>query len=300
MNEQDLRGLVADVRRGRLSRRSFVQRMVALGLSAPMAGMMLAHGRRPAAATADAGYKPTKAGGGGPLKLLFWQGPTLLNGHFSTGTKDVEGSRIFYEPLAGWDSDGNLVPVLATAIPSVENGGLAADGKSVTWTLKPGVKWHDGKPFTADDLVFTWEFVRDPAAACVTIATYSDIKVTKLDDLTVRVDFAGPTPFWADAFVGRNGMILPKHVYADYMGCEVARGARQPHADRHGALSAASSSARPTPCGASASPTTTGRTGPISTRSSSRAAATPCRRPAPCCRRATTTMPGTCRSRTRC
>ena len=220
MNEQDLRGLVADVRRGRLSRRGFVQRMVALGLSASMAGMMLAHGGAAEAATAEAGYKPTKAGGGGPLKLLFWQGPTLLNGHFSTGTKDVEGSRIFYEPLAGWDSDGNLVPVLATAIPSADNGMLAADGKSVTWTLKPGVKWHDGKPFTADDLVFTWEFVRDPAAACVTIATYSDIKVTKLDDLSVRVDFAGPTPFWADAFVGRNGMILPKHVYADYMGAK--------------------------------------------------------------------------------
>ena len=221
MNEQDLRGLVSEVRGGRLSRRSFVQRMAALGLTAPMAAAMLTHGGAALAATsADAAYKPAKAGGGGPLKLLFWQGPTLLNGHFSTGTKDVEGSRIFYEPLAGWDSDGNLVPVLATEIPSVDNGQLAADGRSVTWKLKPGVKWHDGKPFTADDLVFTWEFAKDPAAACVTVATYSDIKVTKLDDLSVRVDFAGPTPFWADAFVGRNGMILPKHVYGDYMGAK--------------------------------------------------------------------------------
>ena len=61
--------------------------------------------------------------------------------------------------------DGNLKLVLAAEIPSIQNGGLAADGKSVTWKLKPGVKWHDGKPFTADDVVFNWEYARDPATA---------------------------------------------------------------------------------------------------------------------------------------
>ncbi len=55
-------------------------------------------------------YKPTKRGGGGPLKVLWWQGPTLLNPHFAVGTKDQDGSRFFYEPLAGWDADGNLKP----------------------------------------------------------------------------------------------------------------------------------------------------------------------------------------------
>ena len=50
-------------------------------------------------------------GGGGALKVLWWQGATLLNPHFAVGTKDQEGSRIFYEPLAAWDGDGNLVPV---------------------------------------------------------------------------------------------------------------------------------------------------------------------------------------------
>ena len=97
-------------------------------------------------------YKPTKRGGGGALKVLWWQGATLLNPHFAIGTKDQDGSRIFYEPLAGWDPDGDLLPMLAAEIPSRENGGLAADGKSVTWKLKRGVHWHDGKPFTADDV----------------------------------------------------------------------------------------------------------------------------------------------------
>ena len=70
------------------------------------------------------------------LKLLYWQAITLLNPHFAIGTKDQEGSRIFYEPLAGWDTDGNLVPVLAAEIPSKENDGLAEDGRSVVWKLK--------------------------------------------------------------------------------------------------------------------------------------------------------------------
>jgi len=217
MKERELRNLIADVKTGRLSRRAFVQRMIAVGLTAPMAGVMLSHSGVAMAATAIP-YKPTKAGGGGLLKLLYWQAVTLLNPHFAVGTKDQEGSRIFYEPLAGWDNDGNLVPFLAAEIPSKENDGLAEDGLSVVWKLKRGVKWHDGMPFTADDVVFNWEYARTPETAAVSIASYKDIKVEKIDDFTVRVSFAKPTPFWADAFVGQYGMIIPKHLFADYIG----------------------------------------------------------------------------------
>jgi len=217
MQERELRDLIADVKTGQLSRRAFVQRMIAVGLTAPMAGMMLAQSGVPMAA-AEIPYKPTKAGGGGLLKLLYWQAVTLLNPHFAIGTKDQEGSRIFYEPLAGWDADGNLVPVLAAELPTKENDGLAEDGRSVVWKLKRGVKWHDGKPFTADDVVFTWEYARTPETAAVTIGSYKDVKAEKVDDFTVRVTFTKPTPYWADAFVGVYGMILPKHLFADYIG----------------------------------------------------------------------------------
>ena len=143
-----------------------------------------------------------------PLKVLWWQGPTLLNPHFAIGTKDQDGSRIFYEPLAGWDPDGNLAPVLAAEIPSRENGGLAADGKSVTWKLKQGVQWHDGKPFTADDVVFNWEYAADPATAAVTIGSYKDVKVEKVDDLHGH----GPVR-QADAVLGRR---LRRHARHDH------------------------------------------------------------------------------------
>ena len=258
--------------------------------------------RRPAAApyTGDADYKPTKAGGGGPLKLIFWQGPTVLNAHFSTGTKDIEAARIFLEPLAGWDDDGNLVPILAAEIPSTKNGLLAADGTSVTWKIKPGVKWHDGQPLTADDLVFNWQFIKDPAAACVTVSAYRDITVEKIDDLTVKVVFPAPTPFWANAFVGRNGPIMPQ-ARLRRLHRATSRATRPPTSCRSArALTAASSSARATRCGASASSTITSPTGPTSIPSSSRAAATPSRRRVPFCRPATTTSARTSRSRTRC
>jgi len=217
MNEEELRDLVAAVRAGRVSRRAFVRQMVGLGLTAPFANQLLAHAGLAQAPT-PAVYKPTKAGGGGSLKMLFWQGATLLNPHFAVGGKDQHGSRIFYEPLAAWDPEGNLVPVLAAEIPEIENGGVAPDGMSVTWRLKQGVQWHDGRPFTADDVVFNWEYAADPATAAVTIGSYQDLKVEKIDPLTVRVRFEKPTPFWADAFVGARGMIVPKHLFEVYKG----------------------------------------------------------------------------------
>jgi peptide/nickel transport system substrate-binding protein len=217
MKERELRGLIAAVKAGRVSRRAFVRRMIALGLTAPFATQLLAQTGL-AQAPSQAEYKPTKAGGGGALKMLFWQAPTLLNPHFAVGTKDQEGSRIFYEPLAAWDPDGNLAPVLAAEIPEIENGGVAPDGMSVTWKLKKDVRWHDGHPFTADDVVFNLEYAADPATAATTIGNYQDIKVEKVDPLTIRVRFAKPTPFWADAFVGQSGMIIPKHLFETYKG----------------------------------------------------------------------------------
>ena len=217
MDEHELQDLIGGVKAGRMSRRALVRKMIGLGLTAPFATQLLASAGL-AQGTANAEYKPTKAGGGGPLKMLFWQAATLLNPHFAVGTKDQEGSRIFYEPLAAWDPDGNLVPVLAAEIPDLENGGLAPDGMSVIWKLRKDVSWHDGRPFTADDVVFNWEYAADPATAATTIGSYQDLKVEKIDPLTIRVLFAKPTPNWADAFVGQRGMVVPKHLFEPYRG----------------------------------------------------------------------------------
>ena len=101
MDEQEIRSLIDDVKTGRLSRRRFVQTMVGPGAHRADGG---ADARPPPAwppSPRRPVFTPTRRGGGGPLRVLWWQAPTLLNPHFATGTKDQDGSRIFYEPLAG-------------------------------------------------------------------------------------------------------------------------------------------------------------------------------------------------------
>jgi len=218
MEERELETLIGQVKAGSLSRRRFVQMMVGLGLTAPMAAQMLASAGVARAQTKWT-FNPTKRGGGGLVKALWWQAPTLLNPHFATGTKDQDASRIFYEPLGAYDPDGNIVPVLATEVPSLQNGQVAKDGLSVTWRLKKNVVWHDGKPFTADDVVFNWEYAADSATAAVTIGQYRDIaKIDKLDSHTVKIAFKSPTPFWSTSFCGPTGMIVPKHLFQAYKG----------------------------------------------------------------------------------
>jgi peptide/nickel transport system substrate-binding protein len=218
MDEHALRALINDVKAGRLSRRAFVQTMVGLGVTAPLVAQMLASAGVASAQTRPEN-NPTKRGGGGLVKTLWWQAATLLNPHFATGTKDQDGSRIFYEPLACYDPEGNVFPILAADVPSVQNGLVSKDGLSVTWRLKKNVAWHDGKPFTADDVVFNWEYVMDPATAATTIGQYRDIKtIDKVDANTVKITFKQPTPFWSGPFCGPTGQIIPKHLFEAFKG----------------------------------------------------------------------------------
>jgi len=156
------------------------------------------------------------------LRLLYSRIPTTLNPHLANGFQDFEAARIVYEPLATYESNGDMVPVLAALIPTPENGGLSKDGRTVTWRLKPDVRWSDGQPFTAEDVVFTYQFVKDPQVAAVTETYYEGIeKVEAIDPLTVKITFKAPNPSWALPFTGQNGMILPKHVFSQVQGGNV-------------------------------------------------------------------------------
>ena len=221
MDEHELRALIQEVKAGRLSRRAFVRTMFGLGLTAPMATQMLASAGIALAQPKGPAFTPAKRGGGGPVKILLWQAPTLLNPHFAPGTKDQIASRVFYEPLCSYDPEGNLVPFLAAEIPSLQNGMVTKDGLSVTWRLKKNVAWQDGKPFTADDVIFNWEYVSDPATAATTSGVYKEIaRIDKLDSHTVKIVFKNPTPFWSAPFCGGTGMIIPKHVFEAFKGAK--------------------------------------------------------------------------------
>jgi peptide/nickel transport system substrate-binding protein len=159
---------------------------------------------------------PPRRGGGGALRALWWQAATILNPHLTSGLKDVDGARLAYEPLVGFDAEGAMVPILAQDVPTVDNGGIARDGLSTLWRLKRGVVWQDGQPFTAADVVFTWEYAADPATTATSLGAWQRVeRVERVDSHTARIVFKRPTPYWAE--VGSSA-IIPRHVFQPWRG----------------------------------------------------------------------------------
>jgi peptide/nickel transport system substrate-binding protein len=210
MATREAREILAGGVSGRLSRREVISRLAAVGFGSTA----IASALRPARAAA-----PAKRGGSGLLKLLYWQAPTILNAHLAVGVKDAHASHVCTEPLLTVDEAGVFRPVLAANVPTRANGGLSADGKTVTYTLKRGVRWADGRPFTADDVVFTFQFVNHKETGAISYAYYQDVeRVEPLDPYTVKITFKHPTPAWYLPFVGSNGQILPRHALDAYIG----------------------------------------------------------------------------------
>ncbi len=153
------------------------------------------------------------------LTLLYWQAPSVPFSYQSAGTKDVEAGSIMLEPLANYDPDGNIVPALASEIPTVSNGGVSADHTSITWKLKKDIKWSDGSDMTADDVVFTWVYCTDPETGCTAVSSFDGISaVEAIDGLTVKLTFDAPKPYPYTAFVGSGNPIISKEQFADCLG----------------------------------------------------------------------------------
>lgn len=163
----------------------------------------------------DAGMEGKTRGQDGELKLLQWQAPTHLMAHRATGTKDFMPADMVNEPLLRYASDATVHPNLVKEVPSVENGLLAEDLSTVTFNLLEGVVWSDGEPFTAHDVVFTWEWIMDPDNSSVSYDVWSVIEsIEATDDLTAVVTFANPSAAWFDPFTGgNNGHIYPRHIW---------------------------------------------------------------------------------------
>ena len=162
-----------------------------------------------------------KRGSDGQLNLLYWQAPSTMNPNLSGGTKELEASSVVLEPLARYDEKGNMLPWLAESIPTVGNGGVSKDLTSITWKIKKGIKWSDGSAFTADDVVFTYDYCIHPDTGCSHTNYYTGISSVKaLDRHTVKIQFNVAKPFPYSAFVGYNTPILQK---AQFDGCQGAK-----------------------------------------------------------------------------
>ena len=155
----------------------------------------------------------------GHLKILYWQAVSTVNPYLSGGTKDIEAASLVLEPLARYDDTGTMIPALAAAIPTVENGGVAADLRSITWTLRPDVTWSDGTPFTAADVVFSAAYCMNEEMGCNAISGFADVTgVDALDEHTVRIDFGVAKPFPYGPLVGSTAPILQKAQFEDCTG----------------------------------------------------------------------------------
>ena len=155
------------------------------------------------------------AGQGGELLLLQWQAPSQANVLLSGGTKDALAASLTLEPLARFSPDGVLEPALAEFIPTAGNG-ISDDLTEITWTLKD-VMWSDGTPFTADDVVFTWEYCSDEATGCsLDLTTVANVEA--IDDRNVKITFLEPKPFPYDQFVGYLNPVIQRAQFADCVG----------------------------------------------------------------------------------
>ena len=160
-------------------------------------------------------------GDDGQVSLIYWQAPSIMNPYLSGGTKEQEAASLVLEPLVRYDETGTMVPWLVDTIPTVGNGGVAADLTSITWKLKAGLKWSDGSPVTSEDVKFTWEYCTAEGGGCAKIDKFGGIaSIDTPDSRTLKISFDGPKPFPYTAFVGAEAPIIQKAQFADCLGAK--------------------------------------------------------------------------------
>ncbi len=138
-----------------------------------------------------------------PLYTQMWFVLTLRDLYLANG-------------LLTYNDKNEPIPWIAKEIPSVENGGISADGKTITYKLRDDVKWSDGTPLTADDYVFTWQMIMSDKNTVQTRDPF-DVAVDKVeaqDPYTLVVTFKEPyAPWQAKIFSNVNNTnAVPKHV----------------------------------------------------------------------------------------
>ena len=156
----------------------------------------------PAPAATDApapvATEPPAPSFSGTVTVTFVQEPDNLNPMYS----DMYFSQILREfylkPAWSFDENANPVPVLVTEIPSSANGGISADGKTITLKLRDDITWSDGEPLTADDFVFTYNMIMSEQNVPLSRYPYEDYvtNVEAPDATTVVVTFSEPFAAW--------------------------------------------------------------------------------------------------------
>ena len=170
----------------------------------------------PVATTAPAATKAPAADGpkkGGTVTLVAWQEPEHLNLALVSQTVLGDISDFFAEGLLNTNEKGEWFPVLATQVPTTQNGGVSADGKTITYKLRPNVKWHDGSAFTCEDVQFTYKAVTAPNNGSIAASNFKDVEAVECPDPnTVVIKFKTFYAAWIRLFNGNyQTYIYPKN-----------------------------------------------------------------------------------------
>jgi peptide/nickel transport system substrate-binding protein len=145
------------------------------------------------------------------LRIGWTNRPDNLNPFIMYESSSYEITRLNYDLLFGFNAkDLSATPELAAEIPTQENGGISADGKTITVKLRQGVKWQDGVPFTANDVAFTWNYIiKNNLSAFTMYTTYvKDVQV--VDDYTVQFNLEKPK----SNILGMWILVIPEHVWS--------------------------------------------------------------------------------------
>lgn len=147
----------------------------------------------------------------GTAKITFTQEPDNLNPYYSSMFFSQITTQFWLKGLWSFDDAGNTVPELAAEIPSAANGGVSADGKTITVKLNPAATWSDGTPVTADDLVFTYDMIMSDQNVVQSRYPYEDYVagVEARDAQTAVVTFSEPFAAWQTTLFK---WVLPKHI----------------------------------------------------------------------------------------
>jgi len=171
----------------------------------------------------------TRVGTGGPgsaalhvwttpdtVRIGMYEEPDSLNPVIGSMAFASDVFNIIFDGLIRYDDKGQPIPDLAREVPSLANGGISKDGRTLTYHLMPNARWHDGAPLDADDVIFTWRQIMNPRNLTVTRNGYDRItSIDAPDKHTVRIHLNGPYPPALYLFKDLNqGSIIPRHILA--------------------------------------------------------------------------------------
>jgi len=155
----------------------------------------------------------------GVLRYAEIAEPDSLSTLLSTQIITVDLSYLMFSYFFDYDDHDNLVPEIALQVPTLANGGISSDYKTITYHLRPNVKWQDGVPLTARDVTFTFQQIMNPRNNVQVQTGYDHIQsVEAKDDYTVVVHMRKVfAPIVAYFMCVQGGFsILPAHLLSGY------------------------------------------------------------------------------------